>query len=602
MIRSMRFIMESAFSKGRNPSPRSYRFGSLALLLVPLLTFWSMVAYQYIKHCFVPEIDIWRSHLHTNVFVTVAVSIAAFLTSKYLEMSSLLASIVESSDDAVVGTTLDGKVLAWNKGAGRIYGYSREEMLGKNLWIIVPADKPNDLSYVLNRIAKGERVEHYETTRIRKDGKRIDVSLSASPILNARGKIIGASTVVRDVTERQRARNALRESQARLARAQAFSLIMVAHLSLEGRWIKVPPALCDTLGYSEEEMRERRFEEVTYPDDFEMEWSHCRDLISGKVKSVELEKRCIARDGEIIWFDCNYSMVQDDEGKPVHFLLYIRNITKRKSAEEEVKRYQLHLEELVETRTRALSEANEHLRSEILERRKAEQSLKESSDKLKFFAYSVIHDLKSPSVGIYGLTRRLHDCYRDVLDTKGKLYCEQILKGTEHVTELIDKINTYIATKETPMMIESIDTKEMFASLRDEFSERFSRNRIDWVEPEADFTIRADRLCILRVLRNFIDNSLKYGGDRLKEIRLDCSESKKFYILSVTDDGGGLETEDLDRIFEVFQRTVSSKGIAGSGLGLAIVKEIAERHKGLVWMEQEAESGKTFSISIAKSL
>lgn len=584
-------------------SSRSYRFGPLLLfLLVPLTTFWCMVGYQYLKHMFTPGIDIWRSHLYTNIFVTVAVSIAAFLIGKYLEMSSLFASIVESSDDAIVGTTLDGKVLAWNKGACRIYGYSREEMLGKNLWVVVPADKPDDLSYVLEKIAKSERVEHYETARIRKDGERIHVSLSASPILNAAGKIIGVSTVVRDVTERKKEREALLESQARLARARAFSLIMVAHLSLEGKWIMVPSALCEALGYSEEEMLARRFEVVTYPDDYEMEAGHCRDLIDGKVKTVELEKRCITKDGKVIWFDLNYSIVTDDQGCPVHFLVYIRNISKRKRAEEEVRRYQTHLEELVESRTKALSEANEHLRNEIIERRKAEQSLQESADKLKFFAYSVIHDLKSPSIGIYGLTRRLHDCYGEVLDTRGKLYCDQILKGTEHVADLIDKINTYIATKETPLVIESIDTKQVFASLKEEFAERLERNRINWVEPEAGFEIRADRMCIVRVLRNFIDNSLKYGGDRLKEVRLDCSESKKFFILSVSDDGGTLESEDLDRIFELFQRTASSRGVAGSGLGLAIAKEIAERHQGLVWVEQEAESGKTFSISISKLL
>ncbi len=256
----------------------------------------------------------------------------------------------------------------------------------------------------------------------------------------------------------------------------------------------------------------------------------------------------------------------------------------------------------MESRTRALTEANEQLRREVLERRRAEQSLQESSDKFKFFAYSVIHDLKSPSVGIYGLTKRLHDCYGSVLDSKGRAYCDQILKASGHVAQLIDEINAYISAKEVPLSMESIDTDQLFAALRSEFAERLSAQGIQLTEPSAPCRLTGDRTYLLRALRNLIDNAVKYGGSGLSEIRLGCSETARFCILSVFDNGVNLGTDDYEKLFEVFKRTKSSRDIPGSGLGLAIVKEISERHGGIVWVEPEQEGGKTFYISISKSI
>lgn len=582
--------------------PRTYRFGVAPLILAPIITFAAMYAYQEIKHIFLPGIDIWDSHLYTNLFVTSVVGIGAFFLFKYLEMKSLLVAIADSSGDAIIGLSLDGKVLAWNRGAARIFGYSADEMIGRSIMTIVPPDKPDDALNVLKKIEQFERVDRYETVRVRKDGTRVDVSLSVSPVLNGSGRVIGASSIVRDITDRKRTEAALCESRERLAHAQAFSLTMEGRLGLDGRWLKAPRSFCDLLGYSVEEMLEMPFEAITHPADYHLERNYCSGLIEGKIKSVDFEKRCITRDGSTIWVYLDYSTVTNSDNLPIYFLVYLRDITKRKSAEEEVKRYQVHLEELVASRTRALTEANDQLRKEISERQRAEKSLQESSEKLKFFAYSIVHDLKSPSIGIHGLTRRLRDCYEDVLDDRGKMYCEQILKASGHVAELIEKINLFIATKEAPLAIECIETGELLASLKNEFSDRLSAHGVKWIEQGGTIKIQADRLCILRVLRNFVDNALKYGGNNLGEIRLECSETKKFYILSVTDDGGSLETEDYEKLFELFQRTSSSKGITGSGLGLAIVKETAERHRGLVWVEPDAKRGKTFYLSISKEL
>ena len=116
-----------------------------------------------------------------------------------------LAAIVESSDDAIIGKTLDGTIISWNGGAERIYGYRPEEAIGRNISILVPADHADELGPIFERLRRGERVDHYQTVRVHKDGKRIAISVTISPVRDEQGKIIGASAVARDITAQHEA-------------------------------------------------------------------------------------------------------------------------------------------------------------------------------------------------------------------------------------------------------------------------------------------------------------------------------------------------------------------------------------------------------------
>jgi PAS domain S-box-containing protein len=127
-----------------------------------------------------------------------------------------LAAIVQSSDDAIIGKTLGGMIISWNSGAERVYGYSSVEVVGRHMSILLPPNHPDEVSQFLERISRGERIDHYETVRMRKDGQLIYVSLTISPIKDATGKIVGASTVARDISGHKRMEEALRESEGRL--------------------------------------------------------------------------------------------------------------------------------------------------------------------------------------------------------------------------------------------------------------------------------------------------------------------------------------------------------------------------------------------------
>ena len=153
------------------------------------------------------------------------------------------------------------------------------------------------------------------------------------------------------------------------------------------------------------------------------------------------------------------------------------------------------------------------------------------------------------------------------------------------------------------MTVERLAIKEVLQEIRKEFTSQLSIREISWSEPDYVPKIEADRLCIIRALRNIVDNALKYGGEALSQINIVYKESREFHILSITDNGIGLKQEDYNEdIFTPFIRRKTSKGIQGSGLGLAIVREIAEKHGGDVWLEPGQERGITLYISIPKHL
>ncbi len=136
--------------------------------------------------------------------------------------TSLLAAIVNSSDDAIVSKNLDGVITSWNRGAEILFGYAAEEAIGQHIKLIVPRDRQDEEVTILKRLRRGERIEHFETVRVRKDGTTLDISLTISPVRDAKGRVVGASKVARDITERKRAENVLKERElsARLLQVQ----------------------------------------------------------------------------------------------------------------------------------------------------------------------------------------------------------------------------------------------------------------------------------------------------------------------------------------------------------------------------------------------
>src|SRR5262249_35822301 len=149
------------------------------------------------------------------------------ITERYLDelQSSRLAAIVSTSDDAIVSKTLEGKVISWNTAATKIFGYDASEMVGQPIFRIIPPELHDEEKQILMRLQRGERIQHYETTRIAKDGHRVEVSLTVSPLFNNSGMVVGASKVARDITAAKRAQAELHQAQTQLAQGARVTTV-----------------------------------------------------------------------------------------------------------------------------------------------------------------------------------------------------------------------------------------------------------------------------------------------------------------------------------------------------------------------------------------
>ncbi len=252
--------------------------------------------------------------------------------------------------------------------------------------------------------------------------------------------------------------------------------------------------------------------------------------------------------------------------------------------------------------TQQLQVQNHKLQKEIAGRQQLEKDLIEQTEKIMLFSYSIAHDIKAPTICIHGLIKLFIKKFSRLLPEKGRRYCTQILRSAEHIMSLVDQINLYLSAKESPLTIESVPLKELTNTIREEFSIQLNARQIKWIEPAELPVIRGDGMALLRVLRNCIDNALKYGGETLRKVTIQYKQTPQFHILSVENDGTSITKDECETVFELFRREKSSQGVQGTGLGLAIVKEIIERHKGEVWAEPGKPKGIVFHMSIARGL
>ena len=227
-----------------------------------------------------------------------------------------LALIVNATDDAIFSTTPEGIIAAWNPGAERMLGYAAEEIKGKHFSLLIPEDRRPDLAANTEKLLRGEALLHYEHENQRKDGTRLQVLVTLSPVKDAKGAVTGVSVITRDITERKRREASLRESEERFRATFENAGIGMALVDMEGHPFKSNPVLDQMLGYGEEELRRMAFTEYTHPDDRESDWRLYGELKLGKRERYEIEKRFLKKGGGLLWGLLTVSLVRDSEGRP----------------------------------------------------------------------------------------------------------------------------------------------------------------------------------------------------------------------------------------------------------------------------------------------
>jgi PAS domain S-box-containing protein len=485
-------------------------------------------------------------------------------------VNARIASIVESSSDAIISKSLDGTVITWNKGAERIFGYTEAEMAGRPIAILAPPDRADEMPRILERIKRGERVETYETFRRTKDGRLVDISLTVSPIYDAGGRIEGASKIARDITDRKAADRALRNSEARLGMALDAAAMGVWEWNIREQKVTWSPQLeamhglqPGTFGGTFED-----FESDMHPGDRGRVLGDIRRALDTRTDYTN-EYRIVCPDGVVAWLEARGRILLDDAGEPVKMLGVCMNITTRKRAEEEL-----------------LKQADR---------------LARSNADLQSFAYAASHDLQEPLRNISTSAELLSRRYKGKLDSEADELVSYIVESAVRMGKLIEDLLGYsrlISAEQVPSIEFPLNEAVRWAM-------RNLQTAIDGsgasVETGSLPTLRGDKLQMSLLFQNLIGNAIKYRGAEPPSIRISAEEKGGEWVLSVCDNGVGIDPAYHDKIFGVFRRLHGSE-YPGTGIGLALCKRIVEKHGGRIWVESGAGKGATFRFSLGKGV
>jgi len=261
-----------------------------------------------------------------------------------------LAALVSSSDDAIISKTIDGTITSWNAGATNILGYQADEMIGHPITRIIPPELHEEEKQILARLHRGERIRHYETIRLAKDGRRVEISLTVSPLFDQLGKVVGASKVARDITERKLAEQALRETAARLRALTETAVDGVILIDARGVVLMFNPACEKLLGYSADTVigeNVRMLMPQPYRHEHDRYITNYRDTRDPKIIGIGREVIGLRKDGSTFPMDLSVGEARQD-GESI-FVGIIRDITERKLAEQALRETAARLRTVTET-------------------------------------------------------------------------------------------------------------------------------------------------------------------------------------------------------------------------------------------------------------
>ncbi len=249
-----------------------------------------------------------------------------------------LTSIVKSSEDAIIGQTFECVITDWNPGAAALFGHSEKEALGKTIWLIIPPEKADEERFIINRVRQGERIEHFETLRMRADGSRVEVSISKSPILDPSGKVVGISTIARDVTARKQVERALQASEEKLRLAVDGAGLGTWHWDLRTNTVELSEEWRRMFGIpsSAPLTYEDCLGLVMLPDRVRVEAAVQNSL--SERSDLDVEFRAKSPEGADRWLSIRGRVYCDDSGSPLRLEGVLIDLSSRKLAELELSR------------------------------------------------------------------------------------------------------------------------------------------------------------------------------------------------------------------------------------------------------------------------
>jgi len=464
------------------------------------------------------------------------------------EARERLAAIVESSDDAILSKTLKGTITSWNRGAEQLFGYSAIEATGQSVKLIMPAESSAELLNVLARVATGE-VIHKETVRVAKNGQTVDVSETISPI-RTNGQITGVAAIERDITERKRAEQELRDTEQRLSLALRAAEVGVWDLDFAANTVWRSPRHDEIFGY--DELLPRWDLELLIDHVLPEDRDGARHAFKLGVEAGQLNLECrIVRhcDQALRWISVLGETYLDGQSRPIRMMGTILDITDRKAQEEH-------------GRLRAV--------------------LNERED----FMATLTHDMKNPLIGANRVLQLFGQGKLGELSHKQRELLQSLEQANTDVLALIANLTDVYRMEQNVnwLVIEETDPAAIIASCieRVKIFAELRGVKIAARLPDEPLSLNVDPNRIERVLHNLLDNALKFvAGNGIIEVRL-IRQSDRI-VIEVEDNGPGIDQEEIPYLFKRFsQGKIGKRYSGGTGLGLYFCKQVAEAHGGTI--------------------
>ncbi|WP_158927641.1 PAS domain-containing sensor histidine kinase [Acidisphaera sp. S103] len=486
------------------------------------------------------------------------------------QVNSRLAAIVASSDDAIAGMTLDGIVTDWNRGAEIVFGYTAADITGKSISILLPHGQEDETASILDRIRRGERVDHFETRRRRKDGEVINVSLTVSPVLDDSGRVLGLSKVARDITGAKRALAALAEREAHLQSVLDTVPDAMVVIDTHGIMQSFSTTASRLFGYTATEAIGQNVR-ILMPGPYKEQHDSylSRYLSTGERRIIGIGRLVVGQRKDGSTFPMELSVGEMRLGERRFFTGFVRDLTERQETQQRLQELQAGVIHM--SRFTALGEMASTLAHELNQPLTAVASYLKGCKRLLDAEQS--HDM--PAV-------------RDAIERAA----EQALRAGQ----IIRRLRDFVARGETERHVENLAKliEEASALALIGIKETGVRTRFDF-DPRVGFVL-ADKVQIQQVLFNLIRNAVESMQDTA--VRQLVVATRKIddetVEVSVTDTGTGIEPGIAEQLFQPFVTTKRS----GMGVGLSISRTIVEAHGGRIWAEPNPNGGTAFRLSL----
>lgn len=464
-----------------------------------------------------------------------------------------------------------------NQAAKKMTGYTAEELMANYAdKIIAPEYMDRFREFVVKAIETGKRDPSYsmpsfEVELIRKDGSRLWVEAVFNFKRDARGRLIEGISINRDITERKRLEAELREREKRyrLLAENTNDVIWLFDVR-KRRFLYVSPSVEKVAGYTREEFLKLPPEKLTDGATLKTVFDSFLQVVEqaekgGSLEYRPFEMRITCKDGSAIWFEVIYSPIYEESGQVLVVQGSSRDITARKKSEMELA-----------VRTAELASSN--------------------SD-LQHFAYIASHDLQEPLRMVASFTELLARRYKGKLDKEADEFISFIVDGTYRMKQLINDLLKYSRVETQGKDFVLTDCGKVIESVLKNLSVAITENHAK-IEVGSLPTIWGDEVQLVQLFQNLLANAIKFHGDKLPEIEVSARLQNGNWLFAVRDNGIGIDPQNFEKIFGIFQRLHGRQNYPGTGIGLAVCKKIVERHGGLIWIESAPGKGSNFLFTL----